>query len=105
MSLPQTLQEPLDAARSMVSRAHAIDLYLQIGNAKAMLANARAFVVEEPLTGEAFEETGRRIDRLVGARDFDDARQSVLQAIDSLELSLRHARPNVHAKALGVDWF
>jgi len=105
MSLPETLREPLTAARSMIRRAHAFDVHLQAGNAKAMLANARAFVAEEPSIGDAFDEAGLRIDALCGAREVDDARLSALQAIDSLELRLTQARPNEIAKALGVDWF
>lgn len=105
MSLPETLRQSLAAARSMIGRAHAFDVRLQAGNAKAMLANACAFVPQEPLIGNAFEEARLRIDAFYVASELEDARQSALQAIDSLKLSLAHARPNEHAKALGVDWF
>lgn len=105
MPLPETLGDPITAARSMISRAQPFDLNLQTGNAKAMLANARAFVIEDASIGSAFDEVGQRIDALRKAKALEDARRSVLQAIDSLEHSLMHARPNAYAKALGADWF
>lgn len=105
MSLPDTLREAVDAARSMIGRAHAFDVKVQAGNANAMLANARAFVVEDASLQRAFDEAGRRIAAFSTARDLDEARRAALNAIQSLELSLADARPNEHAKAIGVDWF
>ncbi|WP_458732951.1 hypothetical protein [Sphingobium xenophagum] len=89
----------------MISQANAINLRIQIGNANAMLANARAFVVEDAATGAAFGQAMQRIEALLDARSLDEERRSALQAIDSLENGLALARPNAHAKALGLDWF
>lgn len=105
MSLPETLRDAVDAARAMIGRAHAFDAQVQAGNANTMLANARAFVVEDASIQSAFEEAGRRIAAVSTARDLDEARRAALHAIGSLEVSLAHARPNEHAKAIGVDWF
>jgi len=105
MSLPETLREALEAARSMIGRAHAFDVGVQSSNASVMLTNAQAFVVEDPSIRAAFDEAKLRIGALPDARDLDDARESALQAMRSLELSLAQARPNEHAKAIGVDWF
>lgn len=105
MPLPETLRDPLAAARSMISRANSFDLGLQTGNAEAMLTNARAFVADDIVIGEAFDEAARRIGGMRQAGSLEEARTSALQAIGSLELSLAQARPNDMAKALGVDWF
>lgn len=105
MPLPETLRDPIAAARSMVSRAHGFDASIHAENAKAMLVNARAFVIEDASIANAFDEVGQHIDALREAKTPDDARRAVLQAIDSLENSLGHARPNAYAKALGADWF
>ena len=105
MPLPETLRDPLAAARSMISRANSFDLGLQTGNAEATLTNARAFVADDTLIGEAFHEAARRIGAMRQADSLEEARTSALQAIDSLELNLAQARPNDMAKALGVDWF
>ncbi len=104
MSLPETLRDPIATARAMIGRAHAFEVELLTGNAKAMLVNARAFVVEDASIGAAFEEAGQRISALRKTSTLEDARQSALQAINTLEQSLAQARPNAHAKALGVDW-
>lgn len=105
MSLPQTLRDSIAAARAMIGRAHAFDVNLQAGNAKAMLMNARAFVVEDASIGAAFDEAVQRITVLRETGTLEGARLSALRAIDMLEHSLAQARPNAHAKALGVDWF
>jgi hypothetical protein len=88
MPIPETLREPIASARSMISQA-----------------NARAFVVEDAATGGAFGKAMQRIEALLDARSLDEARRSALQAIDSLENYLALARPNAHAKALGLDWY
>lgn len=105
MPLPEILHEPLTAARSMIGRAYAFDLDLQAGNARAMLSNAQAFVEEDPAINETFEAARRLIAVMRRARSLEEARIAALQAVDALEHSLLQARPNAHAKALGVDWF
>lgn len=104
MPLPETLREVLSAARSMIGRAHAIDVGLQTGNANAMLTNAQAFTAQDPAISETFDAARRQIAAMAQAGELDDARTSALQAIDALKHSLQRARPNDH-RALGVDWF
>ncbi|MBB3588389.1 hypothetical protein FHY04_003277 [Sphingomonas sp. BK481] len=105
MPLPETLREPLAAARSMIGRAHAFDAGLLTGNANAMLTNAQAFVARDATISETFDAARRQIGAMADARALDDARTFALQAIDALEHSLLRARPNDHARALGMDWF
>ena len=60
MPLPETLREPLAAARSMIGRAHGFDLSVQTGNAKTMLTNAQAYVAQDSSINETFESGGHR---------------------------------------------
>lgn len=105
MPLPETLREGVEAARSMVGRARAFDVQLQAGNAKAMLSNALAYVAEDTAILAAFDEAKLRIEALPSALDLDEAQESALLAIGTLEAKLAQARPNELAKALGLDWF
>ena len=104
MSLARPLRDPLDAARSMIARANIIDADLQAGKAQAMLANARANFVENGTIADAFLAAAERIEALRLGRSRSAARASALGAIDRLEACLTGARPNEHARALGLDW-
>ena len=105
MPFPETLREPLAAARSMTGRAYAVDVRLQTHNAKAMLTNAQAFVAQDLAISETFDAARRQIGAMVQEGALEDARTLALQGIDALEHSLQRARPNDHARALGMDWF
>lgn len=105
MPLPETLREPLASARSMIGRAHAVDVRLQTHNAETMLTNAQAFVAQDPAISETFDAARRQIAAMAEAEAPDDMRIFALQGIDALEQSLQRARPNDHARALGMDWF
>lgn len=104
MSLPATLLDQVLAARSMLRRADFVNADIAIHNAKAMLQNARAYVVEEGDIGHAFDQALRDIGALQDVHDLDDWRTTALQSLDSLEQSLSSVRANDHAKALGMDW-
>ena len=104
MPLPDVLHEALAAARFMIRRAHAIDVGVQTGNAKAILSNAQAFVAHGPEISEAFEAARQQIAAMEQARALEGARTAALHAVDALEQSLLQARPNEQAKALGIDW-
>jgi len=105
MPFPETLREPLAAARSMIGRAHEVDLCLRTHNAKAMLTNAQAFVAQDPAISETFDAARQKIGAMAQEGALEDTRTLALQGIDALEHSLQGARPNEHARALGMEWF
>ena len=67
--------------------------------------NAQAFVAQDPAISETFDAARRQIGAMAQEGALDDKRTLALQVMDALERSLQRARPNDHAKPLGMDWF
>jgi predicted ATPase len=117
MPLPEPLSDHISSARSFINRANTLDLSICTRNAEACLGSARALLVQDASIAAAFEEAERRIVdfRNEGADNFgfsdrqraalENARQVALLGLDELVGYLADARPNEHARALGLDWF
>lgn len=105
MPLPQTLNDLITAARTMIGQANLIDASIKARNAKAMLSTARSYIVEDSDIAAVFAEVAGTIAAVPNGHDLDDWRASSLGALDRLEQSLTGVRSNDYADALGVGWF
>jgi hypothetical protein len=112
MQLPEPIDEHIQGAKSLVTRASWIDGELTTGNAIAFLKNGRVFIASEPGLVEPFEAAVARITELGseladrglkrdGTNAVENARAMALLAIDELAAAWTDAPLSDHAKALG----